>query len=195
MPQAQSLGCGIVLWEDAIETPFCDSLSMAKHTAKKTASGIKLGSVVVDRITGFKGIATSRTEFAYGCVHIGIQAQQLTKDGDPIPVQTFDDQRVEVVAPPTKAWPEARKSAIKLGHWVRDLVTGAEGTATGRTTRLDGSVCIAIEQAGLTNLGEPKCPLSVSAERVFVIDRSKLKVSESSVATSGGPMARIPCGA
>ncbi len=150
-----------------------------------------MGSLVIDRITGFKGIAISRTEFGYGCVHISIQAQQLIKDGDPIPAQTFDDQRIDVLAPPKRAWPEPKKSPIKLGDFVRDTVTGAAGTATGRTIGLDGRIKIMIEQSGLTELGEPRSAILTIAERIEVIDRNKLTVSDTSVATSGGPMPRI----
>jgi len=171
------------------------SSRMAKSTARKSSPGVKLGSLVKDRITGFKGIAIGRTEFAFGCVHIGIQAQQLTKDGDPIPPQYFDDQRVEVLAPPTKPWKEPKVSTIKPGDWVRDFITGATGTVTGRTVALDGRVSVIFEQPGLTDLGEPKTSLVTIVERIELVDRRTLEVSSASVATSGGPMARpVPIG-
>lgn len=165
---------------------------MAKQTAKKAVRGIELGSIVKDRITGFTGVAIGRTEFGYGCVHIQIEAQQLAKDGESIALQTFDDQRVDLVAPPTKSWPSPRKSPVKLGDCVRDTLTGVTGTATARTIGIDGRVKIMIEQPGLTNAGEPKAPLLVIAERIEVVDRGRLQISESSVASSGGAMARIP---
>lgn len=57
---------------------------------------IQLGSKVRDNITGFTGIATSRTCYLHGCVHIGITPTEL-KDGKPIEPQWFDEQRVEIV--------------------------------------------------------------------------------------------------
>lgn len=69
-------GGRIVLWEDANRELTCDNCPMAKPTAKKSGPGIALGSLVKDRITGFKGIAIGRTEFGYGCVHIRVQAQK-----------------------------------------------------------------------------------------------------------------------
>lgn len=57
---------------------------------------IKLGSKVKDNITGFAGIATSRTEYLHGCVHVGITPTEL-KDGKPIDPQWFDEQRVQVI--------------------------------------------------------------------------------------------------
>lgn len=57
---------------------------------------IKLGSKVRDSITGFTGIATSRTEYLHGCVHVGVTPTEL-KDGKPIDPQWFDEQRVELL--------------------------------------------------------------------------------------------------
>jgi hypothetical protein len=58
---------------------------------------IKLGSVVTDSITGFKGIAVSRTEYIYGCSRVGVQPKEI-KDGTPIAAQFFDElQLVENV--------------------------------------------------------------------------------------------------
>ena len=163
---------------------------MAKKTAKKTAPGIKLGSLVKDSITGFKGIAVGRTEFAFGCVHIRIQAQGLTKEGDPIPTHTFDDQRIEVLAPPTQSWAEPKPTIVRIGNIVRDTASGAVGVASAKTTSLDGHVNFIIEQSGLTSDGTPKNPFFASAACVVLVDKRELKVSKDSTATSGGPMAR-----
>lgn len=163
---------------------------MGKNTAKTSTSGLKLGSLVKDSITGFTGIAIGRIEFAYGCVHIRIQAKSMTEEGTPIPVHDFDDQRIEVLAPPSKKWPEPKKSKIKLGDVVRDTLTGAAGIATSRTVGIDGSTRLVVEQPGLTKDGEPQPAFYASIERVEIVDKRELTVSESSVATSGGPMCR-----
>lgn len=165
---------------------------MAKNITKKSAPRIELGSLVEDCITGFTGIAVARTEFGYGCIHIGVQAQGLTKEGDPIPAQTFDDQRIEVLESSKTAWPKPEKVAINLGDVIRDSLTGAVGIASAKTVGLDGHVDIIIEQSGLTPNGAPKPPFYTSPERAQVVSKSKLKVSKHSIATSGGPMARHP---
>lgn len=167
---------------------------MAKKNAQKSASAIKLGSLVKDTITGFKGIAVGRTEFAFGCIHIKIQAEGLTIAGDPIPVHSFDDQRIEVLGPPKHSWPEPKPTTIKLGNAVRDIATGIMGVASAKCVSLDGHVNFIIEPSGLTPDGAPKSPFYVSAAHVVVLDKRELKVSKDSVATSGGPMARIAIG-
>ena len=55
---------------------------------------IKLGQKVRDRITGFEGVATSRTEYLYGCVRIYVEPGGL-HDGKPIEPQVFDEQRLD----------------------------------------------------------------------------------------------------
>lgn len=66
---------------------------MKKKSSNKPA-GIKLGDLVKDMITGFTGIATSRAEYLFGCVHIGITSTKVDKDGVPIGAMNFDEQRV-----------------------------------------------------------------------------------------------------
>lgn len=162
---------------------------MAKIQKKSSSPGIPLGSLVKDIITGFTGIAVSRSEFGYGCVHIHIQARGMTRDGDPIPVHSFDDQRVELIEPPTKVWPQPKATSVRLGDAVRDEVTGRIGIAIAKTVGLEGRTFIIIQDQRLTADGEPQPLHSAAAERVVVIDKRELRVSESSVATSGGPMA------
>lgn len=92
--------------------------------------------------------------------------------------------------PPTKAWPKPKISRIKLGSVVRDTITGATGIATARNLALDGRISYIVEQSGLTTDGEPKEAFFVISERLELVDQRQLKVSATSVATSGGPMCR-----
>ena len=56
---------------------------------------ILLGSRVKDSMTGFEGMAVSRTEYLYGCVSIGVQPTELRPNGKPEHVVYFDEQRLE----------------------------------------------------------------------------------------------------
>lgn len=58
---------------------------------------INVGDVCKDTITGFKGVCVCRTEWLNGCARIGIQPQELSKEGTPIEIQMFDEQQVELV--------------------------------------------------------------------------------------------------
>lgn len=58
---------------------------------------INLGDKVKDTITGFKGVAVCRTQWLNGCVRIGIQPQELDKDGKPQEAQYFDVEQVELL--------------------------------------------------------------------------------------------------
>jgi hypothetical protein len=74
---------------------------------------IKLGSKVRDSITGFTGIAVSRTEHLFGCVRVSIEPQEC-KDGKPVDICWFDEQRVELVEE-TKPVVSAASSATSGG--------------------------------------------------------------------------------
>lgn len=56
---------------------------------------VQLGTEVRDTLTGFKGIAVSRTEYLYGCVRIGVQPKGKP-DQAPEP-KYFDEPSLEVV--------------------------------------------------------------------------------------------------
>ena len=57
---------------------------------------IKLGMEVKDKISGLKGIATSITEFIYGCRRIGVSPQEL-KDGKPMEESIIDEPQLDIV--------------------------------------------------------------------------------------------------
>lgn len=52
---------------------------------------VKLGVKVKDSITGFMGVAVSRTEYLYGCVRVGVEGE--AKPGE---IYYFDEQRLTV---------------------------------------------------------------------------------------------------
>lgn len=50
-------------------------------------SELKLGDLVEDRVTGLKGIATSKTEFLNGCLQVEVVPKM--KEGDYAPEKAF----------------------------------------------------------------------------------------------------------
>ncbi len=61
------------------------------------AKNVELGSVVKDRVTGFKGVAIGRHEYLTGCNKVTVQPVGITKDGKPYESQWFDEQSLVVV--------------------------------------------------------------------------------------------------
>lgn len=51
---------------------------------------IRLGDLVQDKITGFKGIVIAKTEWLNQCTRVFVQPQELNKDGEPIKPREFD---------------------------------------------------------------------------------------------------------
>jgi hypothetical protein len=58
---------------------------------------LQLGDKVKDKITGFEGIATSRTVYINGCVRIGIQPVKLSKEGKTQEADYFDEGQIEII--------------------------------------------------------------------------------------------------
>lgn len=54
---------------------------------------IELGDLVRDKVTGFEGIATSRTQFLNGCFQIGIMKR--LKKGEKITEETFEGTAID----------------------------------------------------------------------------------------------------
>jgi hypothetical protein len=88
---------------------------------------IKLGSRVRDIVTGFEGIATSRTEWLHGCARIGIQPETLDKDGKVIDASVFDEQQVEIV----------KEMAPRVAKHVVSTPPGGPRKDPGRTNNPD----------------------------------------------------------
>lgn len=57
---------------------------------------IKLGVEVKDKITGYKGIATAKTVYLYGCTSYGV-TPKIGKDGKREAPEWFDEGRLEVI--------------------------------------------------------------------------------------------------
>lgn len=57
---------------------------------------VKLGSKVRDVITGFEGIATGRTVYLNGCVHVLVTRGVVDEKGMPVS-DWFDEQRVQTL--------------------------------------------------------------------------------------------------
>ena len=64
-----------------------------------------LGSIVRDVVTGFTGVAVSRTEWLHGCVRVGVQPREL-HEGKPIESSVFDEAALEVVS---ETFPQLRQ--------------------------------------------------------------------------------------
>ena len=56
---------------------------------------VQLGMRCFDIITNFEGIASGETRWLYGCKRIAIEPETL-RDGKPVEMQWFDEQRVKV---------------------------------------------------------------------------------------------------
>ncbi len=59
---------------------------------------VQLGDKIRDRINGFTGICTGRSEFIFGCVQVLVAPLTVTPEGKHPDSVWLDEARVEVVA-------------------------------------------------------------------------------------------------
>lgn len=69
---------------------------------------IELGSEVVDKVTGFKGVVIGRTEWHYGCKRYTVQPKGTNKDGKMFEAASFDEDALKVTKKPT-----SKKTTVK----------------------------------------------------------------------------------
>lgn len=75
---------------------------------------VNLGDVVIDNLTGFRGVATGRFTFLNGCIRFEISPPKL-KDGEPVKPCTVDLPQITVVkrAKATKPTPTPTPASVK----------------------------------------------------------------------------------
>jgi hypothetical protein len=79
---------------------------------------VALGDRVRDKVTGLEGVATSRTEFMYGCLRIGVIPRGESKEGGEKKGFVADEPQLEIL----------EKAAIKIEEDPVKTATGAART-------------------------------------------------------------------
>jgi hypothetical protein len=147
-----------------------------------------LGKTARDVVSGYKGIATTRTEFSNGNVQFGLTGN--VGADNKIPAEYFDYHLLEVV-PDSRSVPviapSAEALALPLDSTVRDKVSGYKGVATRRTIFING--CVYYTVAG------PHDPKAKYAE--MFLDFNRLEIVQAATpparaARTGGPAFTVP---
>jgi hypothetical protein len=73
---------------------------------------IKLGNVVKDKLSDFKGTVIARAEYLYGCVWVCVIPSKL-HEGKPIEDAWFDEDRLQIISEKQK-YKQRIKSEEKL---------------------------------------------------------------------------------
>lgn len=125
---------------------------------------VQLGNKARDSITGFAGVATSRTEYLYGCRRIGLTPAEL-KDGKPQDTQYFDDPQLTDVEEKIPT-PDSPKWLVDLGDKAKDTITGFEGIVSARIEYLFGPRRIALTPVALDKDGKPQDPIGFDESQI-----------------------------
>jgi len=129
---------------------------MFKHT---------LGSIVRDRVSGYQGILTSRSDWYYGPTLYSVQSQEAV-DGVPVESRGFDEDTLVAVEVKPDVPPDFK---YKLGSKVRDAVTGYVGIIVCRTQHIHQCRRYNIQTEGLSK-GLPFKGVGVDEAAVELIE-------------------------
>ena len=104
---------------------------------------IKLNTIVTDRITGFKGLAISRTEFLDACVRVRVQPKKLI--AGKMQEEAYVNELDLVENDPKTTKPVN----VILGKFVKDKLTGFTGTVVVRSEFINSSPRVGVQPHGL----------------------------------------------
>lgn len=154
-------------------------------------NNIELGKKLRDKVSGFAGIASTRTHFMTGNIQFNLTTKLgedgLYKDGafDIHQLEFVSDEGITVIESPIE-------TGIELGEEVEDIVTGTKGIATLKTVFLNGcvyyTICTKDEK-------DPK-DMFVEYRRLIRVGPGVTKqIAERTEATpkkTGGPAFKVP---
>jgi hypothetical protein len=95
--------------------------SERKNKVNRMSFKIELGTQVVDKITGYKGMVIARTEWLYSCKRYVVQAREM-KDGKPVETVNCDEDQLEIVEEPAQK------------HVMRETGGPTQAVTRGQTT-------------------------------------------------------------
>lgn len=104
---------------------------------------IRLGDLIQDTITGFKGIAESFATYLEGCEKWGIRPVEL-KDGKPKSAKYYEPGRVRLVKS-RGVTPNPYHHNVKLGAKIKDTITSFEGIVTIKSEYCFGADRVGVE--------------------------------------------------
>lgn len=124
-----------------------------------------LGSIVRDRVSGYQGILTVRSEWYYGPKLYNVQSQELV-DGVPPDPLAFDEDSLIPVQFKDDVPPRFK---YELGSKARDAVTSYEGVITSRSQHIHECIRYNLQTEGLVK-GLPFRPIGVDESAIVLLE-------------------------
>lgn len=137
----------------------------------------KLGSKVRDRITGFTGFATARSQLISGMVQYTLSPSVTEDKPEVLPeVKGMDYNTLELIAEPGIEPVEPIESSIMPGFEVRDLITKHKGIVTNKIWFINGCIYYDIIVTSKNESKELEPRLVLPHDRVEYIGHGLVKV-------------------
>lgn len=153
---------------------------------------LKIGQQMRDKVTGFAGIAATKTEFLTGNQQFTLQPMAGGLFGRDS--QSFDVFQLEYAGAGTPAVEAPEDTGIELGWKVKDIVSGMVGIATLKTTFLNGCIYYTVTPEAAKGAVEIK-DVFVEFKRLSKVDTgvaATIAKRTKDVEITGGPSYHVP---
>jgi len=148
---------------------------------------VKLGQEVEDKITGFKGIAITKSIFVHQSTSFDVQPK-VDKDGKIPEYRCIDEFRLKIINETQVMEPvPCDDLGIKLHDKVKEPNSGLSGFAQGMAYHITGCVQVAVAPKGLDRDYKLHSSTWFPAGQLEVVKQASQPTSQKNV---GGP---IPC--
>lgn len=127
----------------------------------------KLGDVVEDLITGYKGVIVIYLQYLYNQDRYGVRSKEL-HDGKPIEPIFFDATSLRFIEGTDIKVPEFPEITVNLSDEVKDKVSAYKGTVIGYGYWINGCVRLSVQSNELNEEGHPV------EEQWFPMDQMKV---------------------
>ena len=150
----------------------------------------KLGDVVQDVITEFKGVIVVHLRYLYNHDRYGVRSREL-HEGRPIEPVFFDGTSLKFIEATDLEAPEFPEIDIQLSDEVKDKVGAFKGSVIGHGFWINGCVRIGIQSKELNKEGHPVEEQWFPMNQVALVKRGKegkIQEEKKKVKNPGGPM-------
>jgi hypothetical protein len=151
----------------------------------------KLGDIVEDVITGFKGVVIVYLHYLYNQDRYALKSKEL-RDGKPMDHIFFDVTSLKFIEETNIEVPDFPEITIAMEDEAKDKISGYKGIVVGYGFWINGCIRIGIQSKNLTDEGVPVEEQWFPMDQVQITKKGKgIKIKKDK--DPGGPMKNPTC--
>jgi hypothetical protein len=147
-------------------------------------SGIAIGDIAKDIVTGFRGAVIAEYNTQFNVRRLALASQKLNKEGLPLESQWFDETILTLVKPDVVPSVPPVYNPFDYLDEVEDTITGFKGKVVGDIRYINGCVKLSLLPMEMKD-GLPQDAVDFSVQRLTLVKKTESPVVP---ARTGGPM-------